>query len=219
MRGLMLFVTMVACSGLAWAAPARVDVHVCQQAEVPAAELAGAEKEAAYLLGEAGVSVNWLGCTWAEGDHPAAPVAEVVLLIRERSPWQVPDGRQVCGAALIDHDRTGTYGLAFYDETRRLALKGTIDTDIVLAYVIAHEIGHLAGLRHGPTGIMRPQWGEHEMELMKKHWLGFTVQERSVLTAALASRVEAQTSAGPAAMTGEPPSGGLPQKEAENPAR
>jgi hypothetical protein len=94
-------------------------------------------------------------------------------LIRGSLPERRPGRQQWRGSARIDSDGASVYGLAYYDELRRFARDRKIDAPSVLAYVMAHEIGHLADLTHGPEGIMRQvgprRYGAHEEALAVFH--------------------------------------------------
>ena len=61
----------------------------------------------------------------------------------------------------------------------------------LLAYVLAHEIGHMlqACDRHSETGIMKAQWVEEDYGLMRKFQLGFTPEDVGLMRSGLASRI------------------------------
>jgi hypothetical protein len=64
----------------------------------------------------------------------------------------------------------------------------TLDTKQVLAYIIAHEVGHLllpAG-SHSPGGIMRAQWRSIDLKLMATANMTFTPEQAKLIKNELA---------------------------------
>jgi hypothetical protein len=61
----------------------------------------------------------------------------------------------------------------------------------LLAYVLAHEIGHVlqACDRHSETGIMKARWVVEDYGLMRKFQLGFTPQDVELMHSGLALRI------------------------------
>ena len=79
---------------------------------------------------------------------------------------------------------------------------------VVLGCIMAHEVGHLIGLRHSPAGIMKPQFEKRDIERANMGLLHFTEQDGSVLRAFIAKGftfAEAGAHKDIAAIGGRPP--------------
>jgi hypothetical protein len=72
----------------------------------------------------------------------------------------------------------GGRALVFVDRVERRAQSSRIETARLLAAVMAHEIGHmLLADAHSETGLMRPHWGDRDLELIDMGALRFSANE------------------------------------------
>ena len=166
--------------------PLRVRVYADMQVDEatirPALEVAG------RLLASAGLVVAWRVCETPHScpvENTPAPEIVVILSSRDRQ-----DGREKCGvAAHGGRDPAGTVivsvpclaGVAF-----RLTRRAGLGTNPLLAMprhddlvgaIVAHEIGHMLGIRHAPSGLMRASLEAGEIIALRRWKLGFSPAE------------------------------------------
>jgi hypothetical protein len=70
----------------------------------------------------------------------------------------------------------------FYSRAQRMAEAAGRSTDLVLAGILIHEIGHVLGLKHQATGIMRPALMPRDVDQLSK-CRGFSPAEAKQLRA------------------------------------
>jgi hypothetical protein len=160
------------------------------------------------LLASAGLVVAWRVCDSAHScpveDTPAQEIV-VILSSRDRQ-----NGRENCGlAAHGARDSAGTVivsvpclaGVAF-----RLTRRAGLGTNPLLAMprhddlvgaIVAHEIGHMLGIRHAPSGLMRAILKADDMIALRRGKLRFSAAEagRMRIAALLAGEGRLRSSA------------------------
>ena len=143
----------VGLCGKAAASPPSVAVVAFNQAGTAADALARAKTEVMRIFGEAGVGVTWMDPSAVE---PAGAFA-IQLLIRPRA---INGDRSIMGTAIGDMHETGGSAFVYYDRVVRAAHESEQDVARLLAYAMAHEMGHLLlpSPAHATSGIMRPEW-------------------------------------------------------------
>ncbi len=174
-----------------------IDVH--NTADVSSGVLGHAAKQAAAILLAAGIPTLWhrafpdslVGRT----SHPNSPsVAPTVKPVDERGCLVLcvvrgmPRGAfpgMLLGSA-FPHAQSGPDVTIFYDRIEQLewlAVSAGATVSQILAYAMAHEIGHvlLASTDHSPRGIMKGPWGQTEFERLTKGWLKFTDRQSEVM--------------------------------------
>src|SRR3954462_1097301 len=62
----------------------------------------------------------------------------------------------------------GTYGSVFLSRVKDAAADANVPWDVVLAYAVSHEVGHLllGAEAHTPRGLMKATWGRDDYEAM-----------------------------------------------------
>lgn len=111
--------------------------------------------------------------------EPAGNFA-IRLLIRPRA---VNAPGSVMGTAIGDTHETGGSAFVFYDRVLRSAHERQQDVAAVLAYAMAHEMGHLLlpFPAHADAGIMRPDWNGDDLRHMANGSLQFTPAQAAAL--------------------------------------
>jgi hypothetical protein len=129
-------------------APRRLPVTVCDFAGVEPSVLAAAETVASDVYRSAGVTIEW-----AESGCIAGPPGLYVNLVSVDS-GDVHLAELMVGFA----ESGGLTATVLYNRIERLARHHHKKPQMVLGYVIAHELGHLLlpPHSHSATGIMQP---------------------------------------------------------------
>src|SRR5262245_18731830 len=141
--------------------PIAMTVAVCNKAGVHARILSGAEYRASGIFRRAGVSVKWVGVGDCSVLQPAIHFT-IVILSQAPVGWTSKDAMGFAPARSGDYRRA----YVFYDRVQEFvgakvgSTSQLVGPYIVLAHVIAHEIGHLLipGDAHTASGIMRARW-------------------------------------------------------------
>src|SRR3990170_2875828 len=118
-----------------------IDLQMKNDAQVPAPVLETSQTEVTRIFAGAGLAVRWTDTAPRFTVHV---VAQVLGYARAASP--------VMGVAL--RRANGSTAQVFFRQVQQFAHAYRIDLSTMLAYVIAHEIGHLLlpGNAHSPTG-------------------------------------------------------------------
>ncbi len=157
---------------------------------------------AKHLLASAGLVMAWRVCDTAQScpvEDAPGPGSEIVVILSSRNRQNAPEN---CGmAAHGARDSTGTVmvsvpcvaGVAF-----RLSRRAGTGSNPLLAMprhddligaIVAHEIGHLLGIRHAPAGLMRASLEADDIIALRRGKLRFSPAEVSKMQiAALLAR-------------------------------
>ena len=124
-----------------------IHLQMDNDADVPAAILKKSQDEVARIFADAGLGVEWT----ARGPRFTVQIGISALgYTRASSP--------VMGVAL--RKPGGATAHIFFNQVQDFARRCHVDVGTLLAYVIAHEIGHLLLPRmpHSATGLMKGDW-------------------------------------------------------------
>jgi len=176
-----------------WSDPAfNISILVQDHAQVPRATFTKAEQVVAGVYRKIGVDVVWYH-SGAEYDRlglgdPATRDASlrsilILSIVPPSAEARLGPQPDVMGQAFRD----SRYAMVFYGRVAGLAERGGRDVDLVLGYVIAHEIGHLLLPTSGHTigGLMSARL---DPQLMSQGVLEFDRTQATSIRACLASR-------------------------------
>ena len=161
-------------------------------------DVQAAQKDAAAVLQSAGVTVAWVDCS-STGSHrpdaacgrPLGP-SEVVLRVVTSSPVEAQPRRTALGESLIDPRSRELPRLAtvFADRVATLADGSPTSRERLLAWAMAHEIGHLLlnTTQHSKRGLMRASWSQAELGRRDPRDWTFSKPDVRALRSAMASR-------------------------------
>jgi hypothetical protein len=187
-------------------------VRAYADSQVDEGTLRPALEVAEHLLASAGLLVAWRVCdTVASCPVEDTPVPEIVVILSSRDR----QNRENCGvAARGARASAGTVMVSVpcvaavaFRLTRRAGtgthpLLAMPRHDDLVGAVVAHEIGHLLGIRHAPSGLMRASLEADEMIALRRGKLRFGPAEagRMRIAALLAGEERLRSSA-----AGSPP--------------
>jgi hypothetical protein len=152
-----IVVTLIA-PGRALGAPLEMPIvvlHVTPHVDVPADRLANAQKIATRTYAKIGVRLVWTGGLARAAAADGALHVDVLLLGEDDANAKNPK-RTAFGQAGREIRRAYIFYSRITDHARRT--KG--DSTLVLAFVLAHEVGHvlLPEHSHASSGLMRGNW-------------------------------------------------------------
>lgn len=143
---------------------AQLVLRVIDGAQVPAATLQKAMKRVQWAFQAAGLEMRWLStcAVDAASDSPRRTACE-------QSAPGVANVLEICilgAVGVAENARADVLGVAnvashrayvLWNRIRTSELAKAIPDDKALALVMLHEAGHIAGLSHSPSGVMRSE--------------------------------------------------------------
>jgi hypothetical protein len=175
-------------------------VRVNNYTQASPAILAGAEREAGRILGNAGLRTVWLDCpaghSTADSQDPCREPLEATDIALRVLPESTQNKFQdtVFGFAVVP-----VLASVYYDYAAHLARSDNAEFEIpiILGYVIAHEIGHLllGSNSHSASGIMQGHWERGQIRQAVTGTLGFTPEQAKLIQAETQKRMSLHTSA------------------------
>ena len=178
----------------------KIRIRVNNYTQASAAILTGAEREAARILGKAGLQTVWLDCP---AGHPTGDPKDSC-----REPLEATDiALRVLSESTQNKFQDTVFGFAvvpvlasvYYDYAAYLARSDNAEFEIpiILGCVIAHEVGHLllGSSSHADTGVMQGHWGRGQIRRAMTGTLLFTQEQARLIRAETQKRMRLQTSA------------------------
>ncbi len=159
-----------------------VTVLVFNFRKAPAETMVKAEMEAGRILEKAGVPVTWQDCPTGNEPCRKGP-GRVFFLAVKAGPVQNKFLDTTSGFAMLP----AHLAMVYYDYLPRIpgGQSSRNDTALVLACVIAHELGHLllGAHAHSVGGIMQAHWGIEQTQLALMSHLSFLPEEAKLMQA------------------------------------
>ncbi|MGD0871010.1 MAG: matrixin family metalloprotease [Bryobacteraceae bacterium] len=186
-RKLAALMAWMAVAGACYGAQEQVAVVIFDEAGVPAAVLKSAADTAREAFREVGVDTKWSVCRVSENpsEHCTLPPAGTYLQAKVVPPALEHglESREALGYAVSPKGERGVVSYAFYEPVKKFAEGDGQSVSLVLGYVMAHEIGHLLGMKHSPSGIMKPQFDRRDLRDAASGFLHFTAPDAKALRA------------------------------------
>ena len=143
-------------SAEAQAAERPVVLHVENHAHVTPEMLAHALRPAASIYAAAGIRMIWVEGDPATARDASALHLRLLLLSREMSDTKI-DADQVGDKVMGQAANSAGRAYIFYHRILEFAREKRTPASELLGKVIAHELGHMLGLRHSERGIMQAE--------------------------------------------------------------
>ena len=172
---------------------ARLTIDILADHGIPSATVAAATAVVGRLYRAVGIEIDWTGDGEIGSNAGAtAPVVWRRIAIRSSAGKEFPlafGNMGVLGVTPRGQGGPGRVVYVFYDAARIKSQRFPIPIRALLGYAMAHELGHslLPHESHGEAGVMRAQWLESDMRLMRDEKLGFDPHDGSQIRIALLS--------------------------------
>ena len=183
----------------------RIALDVRDDKTIPLDVVERAKSEMRLIYGDAGIDVVWTPAPRVPGpDSPTAPTAaspQVILRILSlKTADRLPVANSALGFAAHAPEYRGRLAYVFYNRIEHIARTcmnksprlTSCDSDKIrmLAYVMAHEVGHLllpAG--HSAAGVMGSEWNARNLSLAVHGRLRFSAEEAGLMQAGVRALV------------------------------
>lgn len=159
-------------------APVQLAIEMRDLALVPAAVLRDTKAEVEQIFLASGVRTVWARPGWSDDPPPLT-----LYLVGGSLP--LPRGNDDPGATIVGlAAQSGNWAQVFYGRVAAAAAERPVSISLILAHVIAHELGHLLlpPASHTPVGIMRQAVDLHHPALRR-----FTNDQSRLIRGSLAS--------------------------------
>jgi len=180
-------------AGPAGSAPG-ITLRLVNSAGVPQVKLLQGEKEAAYILGKAGVAITWQDCSASAAGRQSGPcasglgAADFWLHVAAWKPAAAVG--EMLGFTALSRDSEAEESVAgvYYPLVKSMAENLRVEESEILGAALAHEIGHLLGVGHSRLGVMCPRFGRDHMVQASTGGLLFSAPQASQIRSEITRR-------------------------------
>lgn len=178
-------------------------VFVSSDVPVSASILKVAEQRASQIFLQAGIRTEWTNCVgpFDPACNRTFGPGDVSLRLTVHVSKATSDA--AFGVAFLDLNGAGRYADIFWKRVEELVARTDINMGLILGSVMAHEMGHLMGVKsHSVRGLMRSQWGPAELQAIQMGTLVFLPGQCEQLRTRFRSLIYPRTGKVPDRVTG-----------------
>ena len=168
-------------------------VFLYDYADLPAEQTERITETVDLVFEHSGIQMIWQNCRGklravGNGCGTELQLTEIAVRILLRGPRSSDDSRTLHLGSSIVAAEGGNYATVFVSAVRAQAADFGVPFDLLLAYAVAHEVGHcLLGPGHSYAGLMRSGWNRKDAGEISRLSLRLTKKEARKASARLRS--------------------------------